>query len=172
MLPLKDTKCFMPRLRELALALSRPHLEALLPDLRVSPVFQHPFSSQHACQPEILLCMYLRIYVFSFFIKSLYLSALGLSCGMQDLWLWCADSLISAHRLRSSAACGIIVPQPWFEPLSPALQGRFLTTGPPGKSLYFHSCSLSTSTYTQAHTHTDPTHTVQIPRGVAICPPC
>ena len=32
------------------------------------------------------------------------------------------------------AACGILVPQLGLEPLSPALQGRFLTTRPPGKS--------------------------------------
>ena len=29
---------------------------------------------------------------------------------------------------------GILVPQPGIEPMTPALQGRFLTTGPPGKS--------------------------------------
>ena len=31
-------------------------------------------------------------------------------------------------------ACGILVPRPGIEPSSPALQGRFLTTGSPGKS--------------------------------------
>ena len=31
-------------------------------------------------------------------------------------------------------ACGILVSQPGFELASPALEGRFLTTGPPGKS--------------------------------------
>jgi len=31
-------------------------------------------------------------------------------------------------------ACGILVPQPGIEPVSLVLQGRFLTTGPPGKS--------------------------------------
>ena len=34
-------------------------------------------------------------------------------------------------------ACGILVPQPGMEPMSPALEGRFLTTGPPGKSLEY-----------------------------------
>ena len=29
---------------------------------------------------------------------------------------------------------GILVPLPGIEPVSPALQGRFLTTGPPGNS--------------------------------------
>ena len=30
-------------------------------------------------------------------------------------------------------ACGILVPQPGIKPMSPALGGGFLTTGPPGK---------------------------------------
>ena len=32
-------------------------------------------------------------------------------------------------------ACGILAPQPGLEPAPPALESRFLTTGPPGKSL-------------------------------------
>ena len=32
-------------------------------------------------------------------------------------------------------ACGILVPEPRTEPLFPALQGRLLITGPPGRSL-------------------------------------
>ena len=35
-------------------------------------------------------------------------------------------------------ACGILVPQPGIKPLSPALEGRFLTIGPPGQSLLCH----------------------------------
>jgi len=31
-------------------------------------------------------------------------------------------------------ACGILIPQPGMEPMFPALQGRFLTTEPLGKS--------------------------------------
>ena len=34
-----------------------------------------------------------------------------------------------------SAACGVLVPGPGIKAASPALQGGFLTTGPPGKSL-------------------------------------
>ena len=30
----------------------------------------------------------------------------------------------------------ILVPRPGVQPLSPAFEGRFLTTGPPGMSLY------------------------------------
>ena len=40
MLPLKGTKFFMLRLRVPALVLPRPLLEALLPDLWVSPVLR------------------------------------------------------------------------------------------------------------------------------------
>ena len=34
-------------------------------------------------------------------------------------------------------ACGILVPCPRIDPISPALEGGFLTTGPPGRSLEF-----------------------------------
>ena len=36
-------------------------------------------------------------------------------------------------------ACGILVPQPAIEPRPPALEGRVLTTGLPGKSRYYSS---------------------------------
>ena len=41
--------------------------------------------------------------------------------------------------LSCPVACGISVPQPRIEPVPPALQGRFLITGPPGKSPLPHS---------------------------------
>ena len=41
-----------------------------------------------------------------------------------------------ARGLNCPAACGILVPQPGIEPMSPALEGGVLTTGPPGKSQY------------------------------------
>ena len=99
--------------------------------------------------------IYLLIYLF------VCLAVPGLSCGMQDLrcsmWnllLWCTGSLVQCGLLSSCGtraleragsvvaaygpscpmACGILVPQLGIEPLSPALEGGFLTTGPPGKS--------------------------------------
>ena len=33
-----------------------------------------------------------------------------------------------------AVACGILAPSPGIKPVSPALKGSFLTTGPPGKS--------------------------------------
>ena len=71
------------------------------------------------------------------------------SCGMQVPE--CADSVVVVRRLSSCSthglgcpvAHGILVPQPGIEPASSALEGgfffflegRFLTTGPQGKSM-------------------------------------
>ena len=52
------------------------------------------------------------------------------------LLLWSLNSRV--HKLSCSMACGIL-PHKGSNPCSPALEGRFLTTGPPGKSLpYFY----------------------------------
>ena len=58
-----------------------------------------------------------------------YLARLGLSHSTWDLSLQkhsLASSVVEAHGFSCSTAC--------FKPESPALQGRFLTTGPRGKS--------------------------------------
>ena len=47
-------------------------------------------------------------------------------------------SLIKEHRLYNPTACGILVLWAGIEPQSPALQGRLLTTGPPGKFQLCH----------------------------------
>ena len=39
------------------------------------------------------------------------------------------------HKLSCPVACGILVLQPRTDPVSPALEGRFLTTGLPGKPI-------------------------------------
>ena len=41
---------------------------------------------------------------------------------------------LSLVRLSCPATCGIVVPRPGIEPQSPALESRFSTPGPPGKS--------------------------------------
>ena len=51
------------------------------------------------------------------------------------LKLWSMGSVVVACRLGCTEACGIFILQPGIEPTSPALQGRFLTTGPRGKFL-------------------------------------
>ena len=54
----------------------------------------------------------------------IYLALSGLICGMWAL----------GHLGCYSMACEILVPQPGIEPMSPMLEGEFLTTGPRGKS--------------------------------------
>ena len=63
------------------------------------------------------------------------LAALGLSCVVWDISLWFTDCLWFCVQGSCPLACGIFVPGSGIEPMSSALQGRFLTTGPPGKSL-------------------------------------
>ena len=46
----------------------------------------------------------------------------------------CTGSGVVACGLTCHAVCGILVPWPGIEPMSFALEGRFLTIGPPGKS--------------------------------------
>ena len=82
------------------------------------------------------------ISLFGFFFFLLFsLASLGLSCSTWESSL-ChvgyfgavpAGSVVVAHRPSCLEACGILVPLPGMEPVSPAPQGRFLTTGPPGK---------------------------------------
>ena len=67
-------------------------------------------------------------------------------CGTRALSLRCASSVVVGLRLSCPGACGILVPRPGIEPSSPALEGGFFTTGPPGKSLnWFISISLFSS---------------------------
>ena len=57
-------------------------------------------------------------------------------CFLRLCWVFAVVhglSFLVAHELSCPAACGISVPQPGIEPLSPALGGRFSTAGPPGK---------------------------------------
>ena len=60
---------------------------------------------------------------------------IGSRCSSPNSSVWCLGLVVVTHRLSRSAARGILVPQPGIEPASPpALQGGFLTTGPPRKS--------------------------------------
>ena len=87
----------------------------------------------------------------SFFFMNIYLIFIWLHpvlAAAHRIFLVSSGPFTAAHGLSSygawasvvavlscSAACGILVSRPGMEPTSPALQGRFLTTGPPGKSL-------------------------------------
>jgi len=73
------------------------------------------------------------------------------------LQLWCTGlSCYSAPALEhvgSVATTRHVDPQPRIAPTSPALQGRFLTTGPPGKSsnvCYFEKLSFGLISYAEA----------------------
>ena len=52
-----------------------------------------------------------------------------------SLELWHVGSVVVVCGLSCPDACRILVPRPGTELVFPALQGRLLTTGPPGKSL-------------------------------------
>ena len=70
-----------------------------------------------------------------FFLIYIYLAVFGLM-----------GSVVVACRLSCHTALGILIPSPGIEPASPALQGEFLTTGPPGKpSLGFSACKTHSS---------------------------
>ena len=59
----------------------------------------------------------------------IYLAMLDLSCSIQAPES--TGSVAMALGLSCPEACGISGHQPGIEPMSPAPQGRFLTTGPP-----------------------------------------
>ena len=55
---------------------------------------------------------------------------------LEDLSWWHAGLVVATCRPSCPTACGTFVLSPGIEPVSSALQGRVLTTGPPGKSLF------------------------------------
>ena len=50
------------------------------------------------------------------------------------IFIWLHGALVVMHGFSCSTVCGILVSRPGTITTSPALQGRFLTTRPPGKS--------------------------------------
>ena len=67
------------------------------------------------------------------------MSFLWLQLG-EAILLWsmgsrCLGSVVVAHRLSYRTVCGIL-PDQGLNPVSPALAGRFLTTGLPGKPYF------------------------------------
>ena len=93
--------------------------------------------------PPKLFCVLFLIFTYLF----IYLSAVGsqlwrpgFCCVMRDLRLRCTDCLVVVCGLSCSTTCGVLIPSPGIGPVSPALQGEFLTTGAPGKSLFLYFC--------------------------------
>ena len=70
------------------------------------------------------------------FLKDLLIGCTGSQLQHAISLLQSTDCLVVAHRLSCPVACGILVPQPGIKPMSPALQGRVLTIGPPVKFLW------------------------------------
>ena len=92
----------------------------------------------------VIFCLCVSFFFFNIYFL-FYLAVSGLSCGTQDfhcfkwdLLLHHTDSQLAVCKLSTCfVTCEILVPYPGIEPVSPALQGGFITTGPPGKSLCF-----------------------------------
>ena len=85
------------------------------------------------------ICLFFSLNIWHFYPTMVYLfiflilAVPGLCCSARAFsscskWGY---SLGVARGLNCSSACGILVPQPGTKPASPALEGRFLTTGPP-----------------------------------------
>ena len=55
-------------------------------------------------------------------------------CCPWTLWLWRTGSVVAVHGLCFSTACGVFGPQPGILPMSPALEGGFLTIGQSGNN--------------------------------------
>ena len=82
---------------------------------------------------KFLLCIYLWLcWVLAATHRIFVVLCVVFCCGTWSLK--CVSSVVVLHRLSCPSACEILVPQTGIEPTSPALQGRLLTTGPPGKS--------------------------------------
>ena len=79
---------------------------------------------------------------------------LSLRCSLQWILLLqlvgsrARASIVVAHRFSCPVSCGILVPNPGIEPMSPALAGGFLTTEPPGK----FSCFIVIKCHPKLHT--------------------
>ena len=106
---------------------------SLFPDIHnrwgdVSSIFSFSFFL-------FLICNYLSTPGLSWWHVGSFLVAHELSsCGTRPLE--CKGSIVFVCGLSCPLACGILVSQPGIKPASPALQDRFLTTGP-GKSHLF-----------------------------------
>ena len=77
--------------------------------------------------------VFLKIHSFISWLHRVLVAVHGIfHCGTQTLQL-CSVVVVCGFSCPST--CGVLVPRPGIKPVFPAWQGRFLTTGPPGKSL-------------------------------------
>ena len=91
------------------------------------------------------LSIFFKRKLYSFFYNFIYVCIFGCARSLLmytglslvvALRLYGASSVVVTHRLSFQAACGVFLPGPGIEPIFPALLGRFLMTGPPGKLIY------------------------------------
>ena len=111
----------------------------------------------------------LSTYLFSFWLLWISIAAHGLSLGAGAaatlaavhrcffaVLLWFRSSALRCTGFRSCGAGALLPwgmwnrPRPWSEPMSPALAGRFLTPGPPGKSCRNLKVTLSAPLWAQS----------------------
>ena len=57
---------------------------------------------------------------------------MGINCSYAVVMQLCSYAVVM--QLNCPVACGILLPEPGIEPMSPALEGGVLTTGLSGKS--------------------------------------
>ena len=81
------------------------------------------------CFVVVVLFLSVLFYLFVF--------QLGLHCNTWTLSCDVLPSLVVARRLSCLKAYEILVPWPGIDPMSLALEGRFLTSDPPEKSQHF-----------------------------------
>ena len=97
----------------------------------ISP-FQHVSFQTSPNSKCLKATMWLVVFIWnsSFFFKKLFVWLCEVPAASYKICCAWAHSL----QLSCPSARGILVPQPGIEPASLALEGWFLTTGPPGKS--------------------------------------
>ena len=70
-------------------------------------------------------------------------------CSVQaSLWSWRPGSCCDHSGLDALVARGILVPGPGNKPVSSAMEGRFLTAGPPGSPTLHFLSALGPANYT------------------------
>ena len=73
--------------------------------------------------------LFLTALGFNFSIWNLLLQRIGFFSICNALTPECVGSVVATRRLSCPVARGLLVPQPGTEPMSPTLEGGFLTTG-------------------------------------------
>ena len=92
------------------------------------------FRCFHIPLHRVNIIQYISEYIYIFSTFTYLFGCIVSTFSMGDCLLGSQFSLVVAHKLGCPMAGGILVPRLGIKPMSPALEGRFLTTGPPRKS--------------------------------------